>query len=228
MRILVVEDDPKIAAFIGRGLKGSGFVVDRAADGETAYRRLLGEPYAASVMDVMLPKLDGLSLIERIRREKIGVPVLILSAKRSVDDRVKGLRAGGDDYLTKPFSFSELLARIEALVRRTRGAAQGAAGSALLAVGDLSINIITREVVRSGGKIDLPVKEFVLLEYLARNAGRPVSKAMILENVWNYDFDPQTNVVDVLVCRLRDKIDKPFAEKMIQTIRGVGYVLKGS
>jgi len=222
MRILVVEDDPKIAAFISRGLRESGFVVDHAADGETAYRRLLGEPYAASVMDVMLPKLDGLSVIEKIRRENVSVPVLILSAKRSVNDRVKGLRTGGDDYLTKPFSFSELLARIEALLRRPRPVAD----AALIALADLSLDPVSREVVRGGEKIDLPAKEFLLLEYLARNAGRPVTKAMILENVWNYDFDPQTNVVDVLVCRLRDKLDKPFDKKLIHTIRGVGYVIK--
>ena len=224
MRILVVEDDPKIAAFIGRGLKESGFVVDHAADGETACRRLLGEAYAASVMDVMLPKLDGLSVIEKIRKENVGLPVLILSAKRSVDDRVKGLRTGGDDYLTKPFSFSELLARIEALLRRPRPVADAAP----IMIADLTVDPVSREVIRNGKKIDLPAKEFLLLEYLARNADRPVTKAMILENVWNYDFDPQTNVVDVLVCRLRDKIDKPFDKKLIHTIRGVGYVIKGA
>lgn len=222
MRILVVEDDEKIASFLVKGLRQAGFAVDHARDGQTGLKRAAGEPYAAAVIDVMLPGLDGLSLVERLRGQSISLPVLILSAKRSVDDRIRGLRAGGDDYLTKPFSFSELLARLEALMRRS---SQQAAPTRL-SVGELSLDLLTREVVRAGRKLELQPREFSLLEYLMRNVGRPVSKAMILENVWNFDFDPQTNVVDVLVSRLRGKVDEPFPSKLIETIRGVGYVLQ--
>ncbi len=170
----------------------------------------------------MLPKLDGLSLIEELRRRKINTPVIILSAKRSVDDRVKGLQTGGDDYLTKPFAFSELLARVQALIRRANNTPE----STRLSVGDISIDLLTREVTRGGKKIDVKPREFSLLEYLMRNAGRVVSKTLIMEHVYDYSFDPQTNVVDVLVCRLRDKIDRHFDQKMIHTVRGMGYVLK--
>ena len=222
MRLLVVEDDKKIASFVVKGLTQAGFAVDHAADGKTALDRALSEPYAAAVIDIMLPELDGLELVGKLRRQNIAFPVLFLSAKRSVKDRVRGLRAGGDDYLTKPFSFSELLARVEALMRRSVVAAE----PSRLAAGELHMDLISREVSRSGRKIELQAREFSLLEYLLRNPGRPVSKAMILENVWNYDFDPQTNVVDVLVCRLREKVDRTFDKKMIETIRGVGYVLK--
>jgi DNA-binding response OmpR family regulator len=172
----------------------------------------------------MLPKLDGLSLIEELRRQKVNTPVIILSAKRSVDDRIKGLQTGSDDYLTKPFSFSELLARVQALIRRASGAAE----TARLTFGNLSIDILKREVARADKKINLQPREFALLEYLMRNAGRTVSKTLIMEHVYDYDFDPQTNVVDVLVCRLRDKVDRDFEKKIIHTIRGVGYVLKES
>ncbi|MDA8244565.1 MAG: response regulator transcription factor [Elusimicrobia bacterium] len=222
MRILVIEDDRKISAFVADGLKGAGFAVDCAYDGQDGLAAASTAPYAAIVLDLMLPGLDGLSLAARLRAGGLKTPVIILSAKRSVDDRVKGLRAGGDDYLTKPFSFSELLARVEALIRRASHTPESSA----LELGDLRLDPVTREVVRAGRRLDLPVKEFALLEFLLRNAGRPVSKAMILENVWGYDFDPQTNVVDVLVCRLRDKLDKPFKSQLLQTIRGVGYVLK--
>lgn len=222
MRVLIVEDDKKIASFIVSGLEAAGFAVDHAADGETALKRVTSEPYAAAVVDIMVPKMDGLSLIEAMRRRNILTPVIILSAKRTVDDRVKGLEAGGDDYLPKPFSFSELLARVRALLRRSSGVPE----SANLSVADLRLDLVSREVSRAGVKIELHSREFSLLEILMRNAGRPVSKAMILENVWEYDFDPQTNVVDVLVCRLRDKMDKPFGKPMIHTMRGVGYVLK--
>src|SRR5258708_1906622 len=194
--------------------------------GSTLLRRASAEHYDAAVVDLMLPRLDGLSVIENLRGQEINTPVLILSAKRSVDDRVKGLQAGGDDYMVKPFAFSELLARVQALLRRASGAI--AAESTRMKVGDLSMNLLSREVVRGGEKLDLQAREFALLEYLMRNAGRVVSKTMILEHVWDYGFDPQTNVVDVLVCRLRNKVDKNFTEKMIQTIRGVGYVLKTS
>ncbi len=224
MRILLVEDDLNIASFILKGLKEAGFAVDYAANGEDGLHLVLNEPYDAAIIDIMLPKLDGLTLIEELRRKKINTPVIILSAKRSVDDRIKGLQTGGDDYLTKPFSFSELLARVEALIRRATRTTE----PSRLHVGDLSIDLLTREIERAGKKIDLQPREFALLEYLMRSAGRVVSKTMILEHVWDYNFDPQTNVVDVLVCRLRDKVDRDFMEKMIHTIRGVGYVLKAS
>lgn len=224
MRILVVEDDKKIAAFIVKGLTQSGFTVDHAPDGEIGLRMATSDPYGAAVVDIMLPKLDGLSLVAKLRKGKVALPVIILSAKRSVSERVKGLEAGGDDYLAKPFAFSELLARLQALLRRTGETPE----ATRLAAGDLSLDLVTREVARGGQAIALQTREFKLLEYLLRHQGRPVSKVMILESLWGYDFDPQTNVVDVLVCRLRDKIDKPFEVPMIQTIRGVGYVLKSS
>jgi DNA-binding response OmpR family regulator len=224
MRILVVEDDKKIASFIMKGLSQAGFTADHAGDGETGLRMAVSEPYAAAIVDVMLPKRDGLSLIAALRRDKIGLPVLVLSAKRSVDERVKGLEVGADDYLSKPFSFSELLARVQALARRGGGGAE----QTRLSSGDLTVDLITREVTRRGRAISLQPREFKLLEYLLRSQGKPVSKAMILENLWGYDFDPQTNVVDVLICRVRDKVDKPFGGKTIQTIRGVGYVFKSS
>jgi heavy metal response regulator len=226
MRVLVVEDDNKIAEFVSQGLKQAGFATDCAANGEDALHMALTSPYDAAVVDLMLPGLDGLSLIEKLRQQKINTPVIILSAKRSVDDRIKGLQAGGDDYMVKPFSFSELLARVQALLRRATGTADSEATR--LIVGDLSMNLLSREVLRAGKRLELQAREFALLEYLMRNAGRVVSKTMILEHIWDYSFDPQTNVVDVLVCRLRNKVDKNFAEKMIHTIRGVGYVLKAS
>ena len=226
MRVLVVEDDDKIASFVINGLKQAGFATEHAANGEDGLRLALTAPYDAAVVDVMLPRLDGLALIEELRRQDVNTPVIILSAKRSVDDRVRGLQAGGDDYMIKPFAFSELLARVQALLRRSTGA-RGVEPTQL-AVGDLSLNLLSRKVVRADEKLDLQAREFTLLEYLMRNAGRVVSKTMILEHVWDYSFDPQTNVVDVLVCRLRNKVDKNFTEKMIHTIRGVGYVLKTS
>ncbi len=222
MRVLVIEDDPKIAYFVIKGLEQAGFAVDHAANGEDGLHLALSEPYDVAVIDLMLPKLDGLSLIEKLRQEKINTPVIILSARRSVADRVKGLQTGSDDYLVKPFAFSELLARVQALIRR----AGDMAHPSRLAIEDLSLDLLTREVVRAGQKIDLQPREFALLEYLMRHAGRVVSKTMILEHVWNYGFDPQTNVVDVLVCRLRNKLDRDFEKKLIHTLRGVGYVLK--
>ena len=224
MRILLVEDDSKIASFVTKGLKAAGFAVDHASDGEEGVHLALTETYDAAVIDIMLPKLDGLSLIERMRSDRVNTPVLILSAKSSVDDRVKGLQAGGDDYLTKPFAFSELLARIQALIRRASGVSEPTG----LQVGDCSMDLLTREVTRAGKKIDLQPLEFSLLEYLMRNAGRVVSKTMIMEHVWNYHFDPQTNVVEARISRLRDKIDRDFPTKLIHTVRGVGYVLKTS
>jgi two-component system OmpR family response regulator len=222
VRILIVEDDHKIGSFVLKGLKEAGFAVDRAFDGEDGLRLALTGTYDAAVIDLMLPTRDGLSLIGELRTRRMKIPVIILSAKRSVDERVKGLQAGGDDYLTKPFSFSELLARIQALIRRASGVVEPTS----LTVGNLSVDLLRREIFRGTKKIDLQPREFALLEYLMRNTGTVVSKTMILEHVWDYSFDPQTNVVDVLVCRLRNKIDKDGADKMIQTIRGVGYVLR--
>ena len=222
MRVLVVEDDAKIAAFVTVGLKQAGFVVDHVADGAAGLALALTEPYAVVVIDLMLPQLDGLSLIEEVRRQQVNTPMLILSAKRSVDDRVKGLQTGGDDYLTKPFAFAELLARVQALVRRASGVTE----PTRLKVGDLTLDLLTREVTRAGERLELQPREFALLEYLMRNAGRVISKTLILSHVWDYHFDPQTNVVDVLVSRLRSKVDKNHSEKYIQTLRGVGYVLR--
>jgi two-component system OmpR family response regulator len=222
MRILLVEDDRKIASFILKGLRATGYAVDLATDGEEGLHLVLTQPYDATIIDIMLPKLDGLVLIERMRKEKVNTPVIILSAKDSIDDRVKGLQTGGDDYLTKPFAFSELLARVQALIRRASGISE----PTQLNVGDLSINLLTREVTRGGKKIELQPIEFSLLEYLMRTAGRVVSKTMIMEHVWDYNFDPQTNVVEARICRLRDKIDRDFDKKLIHTVRGAGYVLK--
>ncbi|MFH1671927.1 MAG: response regulator transcription factor [Pseudomonadota bacterium] len=222
MRVLLVEDDLKIASFVLKGLREAGFAIDHAADGEDGLHLSLSEPYDAAIIDIMLPKLDGLTLIEELRRQKIKTPVIILSAKRTVDDRVKGLQKGGDDYLTKPFSFSELLARIQALIRRAGATSEPTS----LTVADLSINLLTREAKRGGKKIDLQPREFAILEYLMRNWETVVSKTMILEHVWDYNFDPQTNVIEAHICKLRDKIDKGFGTKLIHTIRGAGYVLK--
>lgn len=222
MRILLVEDDSKIASFITKGMKEAGYAVDHAPDGNEGLTLALTEPYDTAIIDIMLPKLDGLSLIEEIRRNKVTIPVIILSVKGSVEDRVKGLQTGSDDYLTKPFAFSELLARVQALIRRASGATE----PARITLGNLSMNLLTREVTRGSKKIDLQPMEFSLLEYLMRNAGRVVSKTMIMEHVWDYNFDPQTNIVEARICRLRDKIDRDFPEKLINTVRGVGYVLK--
>ena len=224
MRILVVEDDKKIASFVAKGLREAGFAVDRADNGQEGLDLALSQPYDAVVMDLMLPKLDGLSVIEQMRQQKTLTPVIILSAKRSVDDRITGLQKGGDDYLIKPFSFAELLARLYALLRRTH---QGAEPTRF-AVGDLSMDLLTREVARSGKKIELQPREFALLEYLMRNSGRVLSKTMIVEHVWGYNFDPQTNVVDVLVSRLRARVDRDFEDKLIHTYRGIGYAIKVS
>ena len=220
MRLLVVEDDKKIASFVVNGLKQSGYAVDHSADGESALVLAENTPYDAAIVDLMLPKLDGLSLIQRLRAQGQRLPVLILSAKASVDDRVKGLQAGSDDYLTKPFAFSELLARVQALIRRSTQAAE----PTKLTVGDLTLDLLTREVTRGVERIELQPREFALLEYLMRNAGRTVTKTMVLEHVWDYSFDPQTNVVDVLVHRLRAKVDPD--KTRLHTIRGVGYALR--
>ena len=222
MRILLVEDDQKTADFISRGLKEAGYAVDHANDGEKGMALASVATYDAMIVDIMLPKLDGLGMITKLREKRINTPVLILSAKRSVEDRVKGLQKGGDDYLVKPFSFSELLARVQALIRRSSASVE----PAVLKAGDLEVDLLKHEVTRAGRKISLQPREFSLLEYLMYNKGRILSKTMILEHIWDYSFDPQTNVVDVLICRLRNKVDRDFPEKLIHTIRSVGYVIK--
>ena len=220
MRVLVVEDDAKIASFVTRGLKQAGYAVDHAPDGDTALALLDSTAYDAAIVDVMLPRLDGISLVRRARAARRELPVLFLSAKGSVEDRVRGLQAGGDDYLTKPFAFSELLARVQALIRRATAAPEATRVSA----GDVSLDLVTREVTCAGAPVDLQPREFALLAFLLRHEGRPVSKTMILEHVWDYSFDPQTNVVDVVMSRLRAKIDPDH--RRIETVRGVGYVLR--
>ena len=222
MRALIVEDDLAIAEFVGRGLREAGFAVDQAPDGETGLELALSEPYDVAIVDLMLPRRDGLSLIDELRRRGRTIPVLILSARRSVDDRVRGLQSGGDDYLTKPFAFAELLARVQALVRRATRSPE----PTTLTLGDLTLDLLSRKVTRGSTPIELRPREFALLEYLMRNPGKVVSKTMILSHVWDYSFDPQTNIVDVLVSRLREKIDRPFDRKLVRTVRGVGYVLE--
>jgi two-component system OmpR family response regulator len=222
MRILIVEDDNTIAHFIEKGLQEEGFAVDHADNGEDGLHMALTEPYDAAVLDIMLPKMDGLTILEQMRESGVTTPVIILSAKRSLDDRIKGLQSGGDDYLTKPFAFTELVARLKALIRRSSGTAE----PSTLSAADLKIDLLTREVTRARNRIELQPKEYALLEYLVRNQGRVVTKTMIIEHVWNYNFDPETNVVEARICRLRDKIDKDYEPKLIQTIRGAGYVLK--
>lgn len=222
MRLIVIEDDPKIGSFLVRGFQESGFTVDLTESGEDALVLAMTTEYDAAIVDLMLPGLDGLSLIERLRAEKITFPVIVLSAKRALDDRVKCLQRGADDYVGKPFAFSELLARLQAVMRRMRGTAE----PTRLEVGDVTLDRLSREVNRSGKRIDLQPREFALLEQLMRNVGKVLSKTFLLERLWDYSFDPQTNVVDVLVCRLRNKVDKEFPNKMIHTLRGVGYVLR--
>lgn len=222
MRLLLVEDDIKIGSFLEKGLREAGFNVDSCQDGLDGLTMVLTEKYDVAVIDIMLPGLDGLSLIEKIREKEIYTPVLILSAKQSVDDRIQGLQRGGDDYMVKPFSFSELLARVQALIRRDKKNMQPTS----LTVGPLQMDLLKHEVYRNGVKIDLPAKEYALLEYMMRNPEMVLSKTSILEKVYDYAFDPQTNVIDVLVCRLRNKIDKEYDEKLIHTVRGMGYVLR--
>jgi heavy metal response regulator len=224
MRLLLVEDDKKLSTFTMKGLRQAGFAVDHSNNGNDGLHLALTESYDAAIMDIMLPGIDGLAIIEEIRRKGIQTPVIILSAKRSVDDRIKGLQTGGDDYLVKPFSFSELLARVQALIRRASATTE----PTRMTVGDISLDLLTRRVERNGKGLNLQPKEFALLEYLMRNEGQVLSKTILMEHIWDYNFDPQTNVVDVLVCRLRAKLDRDFDKKMLHTIRGVGYVLKES
>lgn len=221
MKVLVVEDDNVIRTFIEQGLKREGFVVETAENGVDGFHLASTEEFDAAVVDIMLPKLDGLELVESLRKQNNKTPVLMLSAKNSVDDRVNGLYAGGDDYLTKPFAFAELLARLQALVRRATLVSE----PTTLTVGDLTLDLIRRAVTRGDKKIDLQPREFALLEYLMRNKGRVVSKTMIMERVWGYNFDPQTNVVESRMSRLRDKIDRDSDTPLIKTVRGAGYVI---
>lgn len=220
MRVLVVEDDAKIASFVTRGLKQAGYAVDHASDGEAGLALAESTDYDTAIIDVMLPKLDGISLVRRLRLSRRLTPILFLSAKSSVDDRVRGLQSGGDDYLTKPFAFSELLARVHALIRRASSSPE----ATKLVAGDVTLDLVTREVTCGGKLVDLQPREFSLLAFLLRHAGRPVSKTMILEHVWDYSFDPQTNVVDVVMSRLRARIDSDH--ERIETIRSVGYVFR--
>ena len=222
MRILVIEDDRDAANWLVKGLKESGHVVDLAADGEQGLNLALEAVHDVCIIDRMLPKLDGLAVIQKIRDAKLKTPVLILSALNDVDERVKGLRAGGDDYLAKPYAFSELLARVEGLGSRKLLDPKEAKLRAL----DLEIDLLTRTVTRGEKPINLQPREFKLLEYLVRNAGHIVTRTMLLENVWDYHFDPQTNVIDVHVSRLRAKLDKGFAEPLLQTVRGAGYMIR--
>ena len=222
MRILVVEDDPQVAAYVTKGLQESGYAVDHAADGQQGLLLATGEDYDAMIVDRMLPELDGLSIVKGVRGMGKQTPVIILSALGDVDERVRGLRAGSDDYLAKPFAFSELLARLDALLRRSR---QTTVSETHLRIADLEIDLLARTVSRSGRPIELQPREFRLLEYLARHAGQAVTRTMLLEHVWDYHFDPQTNVIDVHISRLRSKIDKDFSTPLIRTVRGVGYML---
>ena len=222
MRLLLVEDDAGIAGFVKRGLEDAGFAVDWAANGARGCDLGLSRSYDCAVVDLMLPGLDGLSIVEQWRREGLRVPVLILSARRSVADRVAGLQSGSDDYLTKPFAFAELLARVQALIRRRAGALE----PTRLTVGPLVLDLASHEATLDGHRLELQPKEFALLGYLMRNAGRVVSKAMILEHVWDLSFEPQANVVEARISRLRDKLDRPDQAGMIRTLRGVGYILE--
>jgi len=224
MHVLVVEDDERVAGHVVKGLKGEGWLVDHVADGRQALFQVAAETYDVIVLDRMLPNVDGLKILQTMRASGDSTPVLILSALGDVDNRVKGLRAGGDDYLTKPFAFSELLARVEALSRR-KGVVQE---TTELGLADLQMNLLTRTVARRGQPIELTTREFALLEYLLRNAGRVVSRSMLLEAVWDYNFDPQTNIIDQHVSRLRAKIDKDFDPPLLQTVRGMGYSLRAA
>ena len=220
MRILVVEDEKRIADFLSRGLLGANYVVDIAPDGATAIEFIHATDYDLVILGLMLPDMDGLKVLERIRSRKVGPPVLILSARGQVDDRVKGLEQGADDYLVKPFAFVELLARVRALLRR------GQPSPEKLQVADLTVDCVRRRVTRATETIDLAPKEFGILEYMMRNKGRPLSRTMIVEHVWDMDYDGLTNIVDVYIRHLRSKIDDRFPQKLIQTVRGIGYMIE--
>ncbi len=222
MRVLVIEDDKDVAAYLVKGLHECDHVVDHAADGKDGLLLAASESYDIMIIDRMLPSMDGLTIIKTVRATGNQTPILILSALGDVDDRVEGLRGGGDDYLTKPFSFTELLARMDALLRRGSSQAEQVTS---LSVADLDMDLLARTVKRGAQKIDLQPREFRLLEYLMRHAGQVVTRTMLLEQVWDYHFDPQTNVIDVHISRLRSKIDKDFEKPLLQTVRGAGYIL---
>ncbi|HUI10162.1 MAG TPA: response regulator transcription factor [Bacteroidota bacterium] len=222
MRILIIEDERKVAQFLRKGFEAEAFSVDIAPDGAEGRRLALAGSYDALILDLMLPKIDGMTLLEELRRERVDTPVLILTARGEVEDRVKGLNLGADDYLAKPFSFAEVLARVRAILRRSAGDGR----SPVLELGDLKMDLPTRSVRRGGRELTLTNKEYELLEYLLRNKGRVVSRVILTEHIWDMGFDSETNVVDVLVNRLRRKVDEGFPRKLIQTVRGVGYVLK--
>ncbi len=222
MRVLVVEDDEKAASFLANALRESGHSCDIASDGEEGLSLALSEPFDVLILDRMLPKRDGLSVLEELRKQEIHTPVLVLSALGTVDDRVAGLRAGGDDYLTKPYAFSELLARVEALARRK----SPEEASTKYVVGDLVLDRLSHKVTRGKENVPLQPREYRLLEYLMKNAGQVVTRTMLLEHVWDYHFDPQTNVIDVHISRLRAKIDKNYDKPLLHTVRGAGYILR--
>ena len=222
MRVLLVEDDRTIADFIVKGFREAGFAIDLASDGESGLEYALSINYDAAIIDIMLPGRDGISVLHELRNRRRNTPILILSAKQTVDDRVTALQKGADDYLVKPFLFVELLARVQALIRRAAGSSE----PTTLTCGDLTLDLLKHDVVRAGKKLELQPREFALLEYMLRHSGQILSKTMILEHVWDFHFDPQTNVVDVLVCRLRTKIDRDAQVKLIHTVRGIGYVLR--
>ncbi|HRJ68530.1 MAG TPA: response regulator transcription factor [Beijerinckiaceae bacterium] len=222
MKILIVEDDAEAAAYLAKGLREAGHVADHAGDGEKGLEMALSAPYDVMIVDRMLPRRDGLSLVSAVRGEGRETPILVLSALGQVDDRVVGLRAGGDDYLSKPYAFTELLARVEALGRR-RGSSPA---QTVYRVGDLEMDRLSHRVARGATEIDLQPREFRLLEYLMRNAGQVVTRTMLLEHVWDYHFDPQTNVIDVHMSRLRSKIDKGFDKPLLHTVRGAGYMIR--
>jgi len=222
MNILVIEDDIETASYIKNGLKDSGYDVDHAEDGEKGLKLALNNSYNMLIVDRMLPKMNGIDIVNAIRNEGVKTPILFLSALGNVDDKVAGLKSGGDDYLTKPFALIELLARVEALIRRD----SQQSGDTFLSIGDIEMDILARTVKRQGKRVYLHPREFKLLEYLLRNANQVVTRTMLLENVWEYHFDPQTNVIDVHISRLRQKIDKPFEKPILKTIRGDGYMIK--
>jgi two-component system OmpR family response regulator len=224
MRILIIEDDHEGSAYLAKAFREAGHTADTAEDGLDGYAMAREGRYDVLIVDRMLPKLDGLSLIRSLREQKVATPVLILSALGQVDDRVKGLRAGGDDYLPKPYAFSELLARVEVLARRSSSTPSGE--PTRYRVGDLELDRLSHRVMRGGTEIVLQAREFRLLEYLMKHAGQVVTRTMLLENVWDYHFDPQTNVIDVHVSRLRSKIDKGFGRPLIHTVRGAGYIIR--
>jgi len=226
MRVLVIEDDEKILTFVSKGLRQDGHTVDTASTGPEGRALWEINRYDAIVLDIMLPEISGLAILKQMRNKGDLTPVLVLSAKADVDDRISGLESGADDYMIKPFSFSELAARLHAITRRTQVPTQKGKSATTLSLCDVTVDLLRRTVVRADKKIELQPREFALLELLMRNPNRPLTKTLILERIWDYSFDPQTNIVDVLVCRLRNKIDAGFSKKLIQTMRGVGYVFR--